>query len=114
MKRVALALAISIVTVSTAFSGDKIFDYSDSKYQCDPKVITPELEDLVRESPHGVAYGLRLIYIKKDSIVETGRTKDELRCRLTMVSNRGQHSGVFRFHNEEGHALVGWQGNRTE
>ncbi len=48
-----------------------------------------------------------MIYIK--DAVELSRSKDELRCKITIVHSRGRQTGVFRFHNEDGHALVGFK-----
>jgi len=107
-------LALSFLFCATAFANaGETPDYSDPQWSCDKKLITYELEELIKDSPFGVAYGLRLLYVKGEP-VETSRSKNELRCRVVIVTNRGSttSTGIFRFYNEEGHSLAGWQGNR--
>ena len=51
--------------------------------------------------------GIRLLYVK-DAPVETSRKSNELRCLIEIKTNKYTQKGIFRFHNEDGHSLVGW------
>lgn len=100
-------------TVSTsaaptpAVTKDGLPDYKDKGYTCEKDKIEREMAQMVAQSTAGAAYGLRLIYVKGEP-VETLRVTEELRCRITIVTNRSTQKGVFRFMVEDGHSLVGW------
>jgi hypothetical protein len=70
------------------------------------------MAEMIEEGPAGKR-GIKLIYIKGDP-VEVSRKSNELRCRITIVTNTVTMSGVFRFFNEDGHSLVGWQGGKSK
>jgi hypothetical protein len=51
----------------------------------------------------------------KGEPVETSRTKDGLRCRITVVTNRAEEKKRIRqFMNDDGHTLVGWQPRKRQ
>jgi hypothetical protein len=109
-KRLLLAAATMTMLTGVANASD-LPDYSKNTetYSCDKDDIKSELSDLVEGSTAG-HFGLRLIYIKDST--EVSRKPDELRCRVTFVTNRSTpQKGIFRFVNKDGHALVGWLPN---
>jgi hypothetical protein len=103
-------LAATAIAASLWGSGAAFADYSDkSEYTCDKDTIKDEMDDMIARGPDG-RRGISIIYIKGEP-VETSRKPNELRCRITVVLNTGlTQTGIFRFHEQDGHALVGWQG----
>jgi hypothetical protein len=98
-----LFTAAAFVLLSTAaFAGDTK-DWSDKENTCDNDTITEEMKEMAEQNP----LGPRVIYVK--DATEISRKSDELRCRITVVHSRGKQTGIFRFHNQDGHSLVGWK-----
>jgi hypothetical protein len=98
----ATAIAASLVASGTAFAKDALRDYSDKTYTCDKDDIEEHMTSLVENSAAGQV-GVRLLYIKGNP-VETSRKPNELRCRITIVTNRFTGNGIFRFVNQDDHA----------
>jgi hypothetical protein len=79
-------------------------DFSDrSEYTCDADTIKDHMDDLMSGNPNGI----KIIYVK-DNTVEVSRTKNELRCRATVVTNSGSVPGVFHYFNQDGRSLLGF------
>jgi hypothetical protein len=108
------AAAIMLAAITTAQAGS-LRDYSDKAYTCDKDEITQELGAIIKESGAGIMRGVRLLYVKGEP-VEVSRKPDELRCRIEISTTSGGYptTGIFRFMNEDGHALVGWQPNKRK
>jgi hypothetical protein len=104
----AIALAATLLTAA-AHAGDLPDNSDRSLRTCDADTIQDELEILWE----GNLAGIKLIYIKGDP-VETSRNRNELRCRVIVVTSKGPVSGVFRFVNQDGHALVGFQPGKSK
>ena len=116
MKRLltATAIATALLVSGVANAKTDLPNFSDrTEWTCDKEMIEPEMADLVAQSSAGTAFGLRLLYIKGDP-VETSRGSNELRCKVVLVTNRSTLRGVFRFYNQDGHSLVGYQPNRSK
>ena len=115
MKRLltATAIATALLVPGVANAKSDLPNFNDTKWACDKETIESEMANLVAQSSAGTAFGLRMLYIKGDP-VETSRSSDELRCRIVVKTNRSTLNGVFRFVNEDGHALVGFQPNRSK
>ena len=105
------ALALVVAGMASAEDDDTPNFTDKDKWTCDKDLIERELSSLVENSPAG-KIGVQLLYVK--NIAETARKKDELRCRLTMVTSTGEMKGVFRLVNQDGHTLTGWQGGRSK
>jgi len=105
MKTLALSALALLALAAPAFAAkdDELPDYSDRSKTCNVELMTEEMKDMAEQNP----LGPKVIYIK--DAVELSRSKDELRCKITIVHSRGRQTGVFRFHNEDGHALVGFK-----
>ena len=89
---------------SSTNTTSKLPDYRDkTTYTCEKGMIETQLAKLIKGSPAGTAYGLRLIYIKGKS--------DKLVCKVTAVTTQGTRKGKFTASVEDGHALVGWEVN---
>jgi hypothetical protein len=101
------------VAPALATTKDGMPDYKDKGYTCDKAEIERGMASLIEESPAGAAYGLRLLYVKGDP-VETLRVTEELRCRVTVKTNRSTMKGIFRYHVEDGHSLIGWVSGKTK
>ncbi|MGY2987687.1 hypothetical protein [Bradyrhizobium sp. USDA 4508] len=86
-----------------AYAADDLPDYSDKSNTCDKDDIGDQMKEMAEQNP----LGPKVIYIRE--AVETSRSADELRCRVTVVHSRGTQVGVFRYHNQDGHALVGFK-----
>lgn len=96
-----------------AVTKDGLPDYKDKSYTCDKSEIESHMASLVMSSAAGTAFGLRLIYVKGEP-VETLRVSEELRCRITIKTNRSTQKGVFRYVVEDGHSLVGWAPGKSK
>jgi hypothetical protein len=113
MTKLLTATALAVTLLTTAAQAGELPDYTDrSEYTCDQSQITSEMDSMISNGPAG-KLGVHLIYVK-DSPVEVSRTKNELRCRIEIKTNQFSMKGIFRFHNEDGHALVGWQGGKNK
>ena len=53
-----------------------------------------------------------MIYVK--NISETERSEDELRCKITIVTNITTMKGIIQYHTEDDVALVNWYGGKTK
>jgi hypothetical protein len=110
----AAALAVSATAAQAKIDVEQVYasaqpnglpDYSAAVWNCDQEEITTDLGDMIANANR--AFPSTLLYVK--NVSETGRSKDELRCRLTAVTTKGTLNGVFIFHNQDGHILVGWR-----
>jgi hypothetical protein len=114
MKLFASAIATALLVSGVAHAETDLPNFSDrTTWTCDKEMIEPEMTELVAKSAAGTAFGLRLLYIKGDP-VETSRRSNELRCKVVLVTNRSTLRGVFRFFNQDGHTLTGYQPNRSK
>ncbi len=103
MKRLLASAAITLTLITGANAKDDLIDYSDRSVTCDVDLIASELKEMADQNP----FGPKVIYVK--DAVELSRSKDELRCKITLVHSRGKQTGIFRFFNQDGHALVGFK-----
>lgn len=104
-----LLATIAIIDAASAQRvKDALPDFSNAAYACNSDGIDGELNAMLTDSNEG-HLGMRLIYTK--DITEVSRSKDELKCEVTAVTTRSTKKGIFLFHNQDGHALVGWRGS---
>jgi hypothetical protein len=109
----ATALTAALLLSGNAHAGDDLPDYSDkTNYTCNKDDIEEHMASMIDNSPAG-KLGVKLLYIKGEP-VETARKSNELRCRIEIKTNQFSMKGIFRFHNEDGHSLVGWQANKNK
>ena len=102
----ATVLAATLLS-SAAYAGD-LPDYSDrTSHTCDKDDIEERVTSLWEDVK------IELLYIKGEP-VETARNKNELRCRIVAVTSKGNVSGVFRWVNQDGHALYGFQPGKSK
>lgn len=78
---------------------------------CDKDDIETELSNLW-ENGAASKIGLKLVYIK--SATEVSRKTDELRCKVVAVTNVAPVTGIFRFFNQDGHKLVGFEPGKSK
>lgn len=97
------ALVLAALLLSTVAHAGDLRDYSDRSYDCDKDEITSEMTEMMAQN----ILGPKMIYVK--DITELSRDKNKLRCRITVVHSRGKQVGIFTYHNEDGHALVGFK-----
>jgi hypothetical protein len=115
IRTLATAAAITLAAITTAQAGT-LPDYSDKTHNCNKEDIEEELAAMIKESAAGIMRGARLLYIKGEP-VEVSRKPDELRCQIEIKTTLPQSyptTGIFRFHNADGHPLVGWQPNKRK
>lgn len=103
MKTLLSTTAVLLSLAAPAFASDDLRDYSDKSITCDKDEIASEMKEMTEQNP----LGPKVLYIKEAT--EISRKSDELRCRIVVVHSRGKQTGIFRFHNEDGHALVGFK-----
>ena len=93
-----------------AANASELPDYSDrDTYTCDKDNIEAHMTDLLDGNPANI----KLLYVK-GTPVETARKANELRCRVTLVTSVATVSGVFRYVNQDDHALFAFQPNRSK
>ena len=104
-------LLTATALVATLFSSSAFAvatDKSDKDaYSCNKDTIEEKMTALAENGRAG-KMGIKLIFIKGDP-VETKRTKDELRCKVTAMYSTGPVKGIFFYKNDDDHALVGFQ-----
>lgn len=110
MNKLLTAFALASVLLSGAAQARDYMDKTSTI--CDKDAIQTEIATLWENGPRG-KQGIRVVYIK-DNAVEIGRFPTDLRCRVTVVSNRGNVQGVFRWFKEDGHSLVSFQPGKTK
>jgi len=100
-----LITAAALVLMSTAaFAKDDTPDYTDkATYTCDKDDIEEHMKSMASNN----ILGPKVVYIK--DATEVSRSANELKCKILIVHNRGRQSGYFRYHNEDGHALVAFK-----
>jgi hypothetical protein len=98
MNKFLTALALASVLLSGAAHAA---DFSDrTTYTCD----NDEIKDQMESNLSSNVIGIRILYAK--GATEVSRSSNELRCRVTLVTNSGSAAGVMRFWNEDGHSLA--------
>ncbi|MBR0826985.1 hypothetical protein JQ596_15680 [Bradyrhizobium manausense] len=80
-------------------------------YSCEKEDIEEHMTSMIDKSVGHL--GVKLLYVK-DNIVEVSRNKNELRCRIEIKTNQFNMKGIFRYHSEDGHNLVGWEGGKSK
>ena len=104
----------ALLALATPALAAELPDYTDrTEYTCDKDTIKEQMIDMVANSPSGKR-GITVIYIKGEP-VETSRKTNELRCRITAVLNVGlAQTGIFRWVNQDGQALLGFEPGKTK
>ena len=101
MNKLLITAALIAATVATGAMKATAADFSDrTEYTCDNEEIKAQMEAILLGNPANT----RIIYAKDAK--EVSRSSDELRCRVTLVTNSGSSTGVFRYWNQDGHSLV--------
>ena len=114
MKRTFCAAAIAVLATAAVLPAvaETLPDFTDKDtYTCDQAMIESELGSLIENSTAG-HFGMRLLYVK--DIAETVRKPNELRCKVTAVTNKSSQVGIFRLINQDGHTLSGFQPGRVK
>ena len=105
------------ILLATAETAKGTADFSDrTRWTCDKmEDITLQMTDIVKASTAGMTKGDRLLYVKNGA-VETGRSSNEMRCRVTIVTTMSEtpQSGIYRVFNQDDRVLSGWQPNRDK
>jgi hypothetical protein len=108
-----LLTAATLLALAVPALAGELTDYSDRSAQtCDSDEIS-ELVTSLWENGKASKIGIRLLYVK-GTPVETSRKRDELRCRVSLVTNSGTFSGIFRWVNQDGHALYGFEPGKSK
>lgn len=100
---------LTTAALATVLLSGTAHAYTKSR-TCDKDDIETELTNLWENGAAGKA-GMRVVYIKSAS--ESSRKANELRCSVVVVTNVMTVSGVFRFFNQDGHSLVGFEPGRV-
>ncbi|PSO33418.1 hypothetical protein [Bradyrhizobium sp. MOS002] len=112
MKTLLSTCAILLSLAAPALANDEIElrDYTNKSITCDKEEIKERLGRMIENSAYGRLRGVKLLYLKGD-VVEVGRSKDELKCRIDARTTDPSDpwKGIFRYHNTDGHALVGFK-----
>jgi hypothetical protein len=101
-----LITAAALVLMSTAaFAKDDKPDYLKDKetYACENEQLADHLKILYSDSNDLI----RVVYVKGAS--EVSRTADGVKCKITLVHQRGKLNGIVHYHYEDGHALYGFK-----
>jgi hypothetical protein len=105
----AIALGSALLLSSSAHARD----YMDkTETNCDKDDIETELTRLFENGRAG-KIGIRVVYVK-DNTVEVSRKSTEVRCRITVVTNTGNVTGIFNWKSQDGHSLVGFEPGKTK
>ena len=86
-------------------------NYNDKAYTCDKDQIEKHLTALFNE--HVGYYSARVLYVR-DTVTETSRSKDELRCKVEVKTTRGNLKGVLKFFVEDQINQYFWQPGQTK
>lgn len=87
-------------------------DYTYPAHICDADRITTHVQHVIGQAPDRFNFG-KVLYARK--VEEIARSKDELRCRVILrTSTTESLHGVFRWVNEDGHAIVKFEWNNSD
>jgi hypothetical protein len=102
-------LTAAVIAASLCASGAaQARDYMDKEEtSCDKDDIEEHMTSIIDNGRMGRMYGTKLLYVK-DGPVETTRTSTEVRCRIEIVTSQYSMKGIFRYHEKDGHSLLGW------
>ena len=111
MRKLLTSAALLVLAFTGTSHAMEAQDFSDrTEWTCNKEAIEEYLAPLIEDA--GAPYGLKLVYVKSD-MTEISRSEDELRCRISYVTNqhtRGKsQKATFYFMNEDGNALVGFE-----
>jgi hypothetical protein len=99
-----------MITAAMAAVDPKLDHSNKENFACDADAIELEINSMLDQAGRT---GLKVVYVK--DVKETSRTSEELRCKVTMVTNKMiEIPGIFRFFNKDGHNLVNFQPGSAE